>query len=212
VDPFCFLKDGRRSKAGKKAARVGFDHQGFQVRGRHESIGHGARGLPEERVVIATDIEDAAGFLVDSKLEPSEDFAELLPTAEASGKKDECIRQVSHESFPFVHGVDDAKLGQRSVSYFFLDERFGHDANGATASREYGICKHAHQSHTAAAEDQSDAGGGELAPEMLGCVRVGGIITAAGSAENAQALDAMTDRRGGSNRVAHGRAGEMKSV
>ena len=36
----------------------------------HESIGDGARGLLDERVVIAGDIEDAAGLAVDAELKP----------------------------------------------------------------------------------------------------------------------------------------------
>lgn len=80
------------------------------MRCQDESLGDRVVEESEKRVVVAGDIENTAALVVDPKLNPGYDLAELFPRAEAPGKGDEKVREVGHRLLPLVHGVDDAQF------------------------------------------------------------------------------------------------------
>ncbi len=144
----------------------------------------------EEIVVKSGDIKEAERFHMEAELAPGEDFAEFLESSETAGEGDEAVGEFSHEGFAFVHGIDDAEVGEFDFSEFFFDEELGDDADDFAAVVDDGIGDAAHESDVASAVDEFNAFTDEQFAKSVGSLDVRGIGTEAGATKDGDAFHA----------------------
>ena len=111
----------------------------------------------QQRRVVALDVEQAAGLLVQAELRPGEDLAELLERAEAAGQRDEAVREIGHALLALVHRGGDDQFGQAVVGQLLAPQPLRDDADRLSAGRKHRLGHRAHHANAAAAEDKGDA-------------------------------------------------------
>jgi len=135
------------------------------VRRSHEPVcDRAVSERPEGRVVLR-DVEDAARLAVKPELRPGDHLAELVPRAEAAGKHDERVGEISHELFALMHRLDDVKLSQSGMGDLAIDQMARHHTHGAAACRQHRVGRDAHQPDTTAAKNERRTAGRERAAE-----------------------------------------------
>ena len=107
---------------------------------------------PQQGVVIAFHVEQAAGLGVEAQLAPGNDFAEFLKGAEAPGQGDEAIRQFRHAGLAGVHGIHHFQPGDLAVfqvppRHFLTHQGLGNDADDLAPRRQTGVGHRAHARH-----------------------------------------------------------------
>ena len=109
----------------------------------------------EQRVEEAGDVEQADGPGVQAELCPAEHLEELVGGTKTAGQGHKAVGQIGHERFALVHGGDDMKSGQTTVSQFSIHESLGNDTNGLAAAFEDGVGQDTHQTDVSAAKNQA---------------------------------------------------------
>ena len=159
---------------------IGADETGAVLAAEEAAGDHGIE-TGEDAVEEAVDVEDPDGVLVDGELAPCEDLEELVEGSEAAGEGDEAVGEVDHELFAFVHGADDAHVGDPVVFEFAGVEEVGDDAGDGAVGGERAVCGGTHHADTAAAVDHADAAGGEERAGFEGEASVAEVISWAGA-------------------------------
>lgn len=159
---------------------IGADETGAVLAAEEAAGDHGVE-TGEDAVEEAVDVEDPDGVLVDGELAPCEDLEEFVEGAEAAWEGDEAVGEVDHELFAFVHGADDAHVGDPMVFEFAGVEEVGDDADDGAVGGERAICGGTHHADTAAAVDHADAAGGEERAGFEGDASVAEVISWAGA-------------------------------
>ena len=101
-----------------------------------ESGAGGQLDLGEERCEEIEDIQESARFGMQVQLGPGEDLAEFVHGAETAGQGHESIGEIRHESFAFVHGVDESEFCDAAVGKFPVFEKAGNDSDDLSATGE----------------------------------------------------------------------------
>lgn len=138
-------------------------------------------------VVVAAGVEEANGFVMNTKLGPGEDLEEFIEGSQAAGECNESIGKVGHHHLTFVHGFDDVERCNTVVFEFTRLEEAGDDSSYVTAGGEGGIGDGAHEAGAAAAVDEGDAALGQERSQMSGGLGVVWVDAAAGGAEDTDA-------------------------
>lgn len=122
----------------------------------------------QEAVIVAVDVENADGFLMEAELCPGEDLKEFIEGSIGSGQGDEGIGEIGHQRFAFMHGFDDVEPGQFLMGNFFFDQLARDDANDFAAAGEHGIGDEAHQADMGSAVDERMAEFEERIAQLAG--------------------------------------------
>jgi hypothetical protein len=79
----------------------------------------------EQRVVVATDVEQTAGFFVLVELRLGLDLEKLLQGAAAAGQCDKAFRELGHQRLALVHRADHAQICRPGVRDLAATSAFG---------------------------------------------------------------------------------------
>lgn len=139
----------------------------------NEPLGDGMFDEREQRIEIAVNIQEAAGFPMQAELTPCGYLEEFLPCSETARQRDECIRQARHHGLTFVHGRNDVQLAQAIVGDFLLDEGLRNHPDDASACLERRVGNNAHQPDIGAAVHDADAAHREQLPQLSCGVGIG---------------------------------------
>lgn len=138
----------------------------------------------DERVVVAGDVQEAAGLLVDAELRPGPLLGDLFERSRASGQRQERIGSFCHLQFALVHRLDDDELCDGVVDDFALLKRSRNDAGHRAARLHRRVGDGAHQADVASAIDHSDAMRGEGRSDGACRLQVDGVAASARPAEH----------------------------
>lgn len=163
----------------EQPVRIGIREKEVQVFVPDESGVGGLLDLGEERCEEIEDIQESARFGMQVQLGPGEDLAEFVQGAETAGQGHESIGEIRHESFAFVHGVDESEFCDAAVGKFPVFEKAGNDSDDLSATGEDGVRDDAHESDIAPAIDEGELPTGDFEPESPGCLGVVGVGTRA---------------------------------
>lgn len=114
------------------------------MNGLEEPFGHGVVQELKQMVVVALDVQNAAGLALQSELVPGEDLAELVERAIAAGQGNESIGEFGHKGFALVHGPGHAQVRQTAMRHLACHQVTGHDADDFSAGLQNGIRELAH--------------------------------------------------------------------
>ena len=106
------------SSSGSAEQRISLRFDGFQ-----ELLRYGMVQEMKQRIVETLDIQQPAGFVMQLKLRPSDDLAELFQRSISAGQSNEAVREIGHQRFAFVHGFDDAQIFQMLVRHFLVNQK-----------------------------------------------------------------------------------------
>src|SRR5690349_14744532 len=104
--PLLCLRWLEGAKLLEQALGVAVGAQQGAMLGEDEAIPRGTFDEAQERVVIALDIEHAAGLLVQPELSPAEHLEELFEGANAARERDKARGALRHHRLALVHGRD----------------------------------------------------------------------------------------------------------
>ncbi len=122
-----------------------------------EAVVDGVVHEGDEPVEVAFDVEQTAGLFVKTELPPGDDFEELFERSEPAGQRNERVGERSHQRLALVHRTDHVQLAHAAVCDLAGRERLRDHADHPSAGGERGVGQRAHQSHAAAAVDDSQA-------------------------------------------------------
>jgi hypothetical protein len=176
-------------EAAQEGFGVGADHGDVAMLFFHEALAHGAVEELHERREEAVHVEEAERFLMQPELRPRPHFENLFERAEAAGECDEGIGEIGHHRFAFMHGVDDAQIGEAAMADLARPERVRDHADDLPARAEDGVRQRPHQADAAAAVDEADALAREEAAQVARGLDVQLLGARIRSAEHADAAD-----------------------
>ena len=139
----------------------------------------------EQPLVIALDVEHAAGLAVNAELRPGQHLEGLLERAHAAGKRDEAVGARRHRRLALVHRVDHHELAEAVVGDLLGDQRARDDADDLAAALEHRIGDRPHQPDAGAAVHQPAAALDQHRAELARRVDELRAITRARPAKNA---------------------------
>lgn len=143
----------------------------------------------QERIVVAFNVQERTGLLLQAQLRPGERLAELIPGTKAAGKCQEAIGQIGHECLALVHCSDYVHFGQGGMSDLFLGQRAGDHADYAPAARQAGIRQGSHESNVAAAVNQRNASLSQQLTQMVRGFAIGRTPSMICSTEHTKGMD-----------------------
>lgn len=144
--------------------------------------------MSQQVIVVAIEIENANGFVVQVELPPGEDFKKLVEGAIAAGQNDEAIRTIGHDFFPLVHGLCDDEFGQTGVANFFFFQKFGDDTENLSTVFQHSIRKDTHEADVTSSVHEPDVAFGQHSTGEPGDVGMEWIETFGGAAKNADGV------------------------
>jgi hypothetical protein len=107
-----------------------------------------------------------------SELSPREHLEKLFQRPPAARERDEGVGKVGHDCLPFVHRVDDAKIGHTVVRNLLRDESRRNDTRDLPAGGKNGIRDNAHEPDPRTSIDQAYPARRESMPELVGRVSI----------------------------------------
>ncbi len=110
------------------------------------------------------------------------------------GKRDEAAGELCHKGLPFVHGADHVQARQPFVADLALQQGFWDHADDLAAGRERGVRDRSHESDAPSAVDEPHPPLGQRAAQRPGRFLVGGILSEAATAEDAEAPQELQNR------------------
>lgn len=143
----------------------------------------------DELVIEAADVDEERRLLVQAERLPGEHLEHLFECAEASGKHEKSISQLTHHGFASVHVGGDVQLGQGVVRYLEIYEQLGDDADDASTVKKRRLGDGAHQADVSAAVDQTNVLLGERTAKLDGCSMIGGVYPIRGGAKDSNVAD-----------------------
>jgi hypothetical protein len=144
------------------------------VRRGHELFPDGPVEELQQGVIVAGDVQQAAGLAMEAQLRPGQHLAELLQGPVAARQRDEGVGQLRHQRLPFVHRAHHPQFGEPAVGQLARLQRRRDDPDHLAARRQRAVGGDPHQSNVAASVDQPQAPPGrQLAqpPRRLGVDR-----------------------------------------
>ena len=123
-----------------------------------------------------------------SELRPRHDLEQLFKRAESSRHRDEAVRQLRHESLPFVHVVRDAEIGHAGVQQFLRRQELRDDSNHKPVRRQHRIRNRSHQPDAATTIDQFNLLTSHQRSQLTRRASVYDIKPGAGTTEDAKAM------------------------
>lgn len=119
----------------------------------YETFRYGAVEKPKQRIEISVDVQKSARLCMHAQLRPREDLDNLLDRSESARHGNECIGEVEHHRFSFVHRSDDVQFRQAAVRYF-VGKKLRDYTDRGTACFHDGICDFSHQSDLSSPVDE----------------------------------------------------------
>lgn len=188
---------------------IAFHHQHVAVLGAHEGFLDGVVDKLHQRIVVAGDIEQAAGFAVHAELGPGPDLEEFLERAGAAWQRDEAVGLFHHHGLALVHVLHQVQFGQAAMGLFLFLQQFRDHADHAAAAGQHLVGDDAHDANDRAAIDQAEVALDQFTGQHAGLFQVFGARAGIGAAINADVLqghmkllivgpvtDCVTDRPG----------------
>ena len=173
----------------QKGLRFRIHYHQFAMFSTEESLLHGMVQECNQRIEIATDVENAARFVLDSQLGPGRCLEELLEGAEPSGEHDEAIRRFRHGCLALMHRLGDVQPTQVLMGDLLLLEcPSDHTVRSATRCHR-GVCHDPHQANVTAPVDEGDLPFGEQPPQCRGSLSKTRITSRTRSAIDAYGSD-----------------------
>ena len=103
-----------------------------------------------------------------TELSPGYRLTEFFKRAEPAWKRNERVRQLCHEGFAFVHGLDDVQVGETQVCNLAVRKRSREDPDDFSPFGQHGVCEYSHQAYARSAVDETNAAIGKLASKRNG--------------------------------------------
>jgi hypothetical protein len=124
---------------------------------RLEAFIDGIIEKPDQIVVVAAIVQQAAGLAMQTQLRPGPCLEQLVHRADATGQRQEHVRQLDHQRFAFGQRLHHVQLTQASVAHFAIQQHLWDDADHPSTGRQGGVRDGAHQPDLAPAVHQGEA-------------------------------------------------------
>ena len=189
VDPFFDGTGLPGAKFFQQAIEIVLEKQHFTVLLEEKTIVDDALQKGTEIVVVAVDVEQTAGLLMNVELAPGEHFKHFVQGANAAGERDETIRQLGHAHLSFEHGLDDLEFGAAGVTDLKIQQRPSDDADHFATGLEAGVGDTSHQPDAAASVDKTNVLFGEALTGISCSGEIAVATAGTGTAEYAEGID-----------------------
>lgn len=190
------IRDFSRVQCSCRPAEQGNDlvgraghQQAIELVGAQKTLsGHVCKEY-EQVFIVGCGVEHCAGFYVERELLPCEDLEELVHGSDAAGHRHKCVSQGGHGHLALVHVGDADEFGQAVVGEFARVEGVWDHSHHRSTGLKNGVRNCTHEAGFAATVDQPDPRLCNVFPELERVFPVGLVVSRAGTAIDADALN-----------------------
>ena len=165
--------------------------QGAMLR-RHKAISHCSIQELEQTVVITGHIQQGAGFVVKTQLQPSERFKQFLQGSKPPRQRDHGIGQFHHARLADVHVGHDLQAREPVVGHLGIHQHVRDHTDHLAISRQHRIGQGPHQTNPGGSVHQPHTAAGHRRSKSRSGLQMLRSVAGSGSAVDREALHRLS--------------------